>query len=124
MFYMLKARKYTLPPFQKKTQIIKKQVLLPSVNDSKRWRMALPCSKKLSGLLRGILSKHGCDFYCLNCLHSFRANNKLRSYKKVCERKIFCNVALPSENTKILELINTKNMIKHHLVFMHILNLW
>ena len=67
--------------------------------------MALPYSKKLSALLRGILSKHGCDFHCLNCLHSFRANNKLGSYKKVCERKNFCNVALPSENTKILELI-------------------
>ena len=28
--------------------------------------------KKLSALLRGITPKHYSDFYCLNCLHSFR----------------------------------------------------
>ena len=28
--------------------------------------------KKLSALLRGIMPKHSGDFYCLNCLHSFR----------------------------------------------------
>ena len=34
--------------------------------------MALSCCKKLSTLLRGITSKNNGDFYCLNCLHSFR----------------------------------------------------
>ena len=38
--------------------------------------------KKLSTLLWEI-SKHG-DFYCLNCLHSFRMENKLWSHEKVC----------------------------------------
>ena len=33
--------------------------------------------KKLSTLLRGITLKHG-DFYCLNCLHSFRTESKLK----------------------------------------------
>ena len=33
-------------------------------------------AKKLSALLKGITSKHDSDFYCLNCLHSFRAENK------------------------------------------------
>ena len=41
-----------------------------SFNSSKQRRVALPCSKKISALLRGIMSKHGGDFYCLNCLHS------------------------------------------------------
>ena len=35
--------------------------------------------KKLSILLRGITSKHHGDFYCLNCLHSFRTEKKLKS---------------------------------------------
>ena len=39
--------------------------------------------KKLSELLRGIASKHLDDFYRLNCLHSFRTENKLKSQKKV-----------------------------------------
>ena len=34
--------------------------------------------KKLSALLRGITSQHG-GFYCLNCLHSFRTENKLKA---------------------------------------------
>ena len=38
--------------------------------------------KELSALLRGITSKHYGDFYCLNCLHSFRSKNKLESHKK------------------------------------------
>ena len=43
--------------------------------------MALSCSKKLSALLRGITSKHHGDFYCLNCLHSFRTENKVTSHR-------------------------------------------
>ena len=38
--------------------------------------------KKLSTLLRRITSKHHGDFYCLNCLHSFRTENKLESQEK------------------------------------------
>ena len=37
--------------------------------------------KILSTLLREITSKHG-DFYCLNCLHSFKMENRLRSHEK------------------------------------------
>ena len=41
--------------------------------------------KNLSALLRGITSKHKGDFYCLNCSHSFRTENKKRmlKYEKV-----------------------------------------
>ena len=59
--------------------------------------------KKLSALLRGITSKHYSDFYCLNCLHSFRTKNKLESHKKVCENKDFYNLIMSYEDTKILE---------------------
>ena len=45
--------------------------------------------KKLSALLRGITSKHYGDFYCLNCVHSYRTKNKLESYKNVCENIAF-----------------------------------
>ena len=65
--------------------------------------MALSCSKKLSALLRRITSKHYSDFYCLNCLHSYKTKSKRESHKKVCENKKFCNVITPSEDTKLLE---------------------
>ena len=45
---------------------------------------------------------HG-DVYYLNCLHSFPTENKHQSHQKVCKNKDFCNVAMHSENTKIVE---------------------
>ena len=45
--------------------------------------------KQLSALLRAITSKHKSNFYCLNCLHSFRTENKIKSLGKVCKNKFF-----------------------------------
>ena len=59
--------------------------------------------KKLSALLRGITSKHHGDFYRLNCFHSFATEIKLQLHRKACENKDYCNVNMPSEDTKILE---------------------
>ena len=59
--------------------------------------------KKLSASLTGIISKNNADFYCLNCLHSFRTKGKLDSRKKVCENKDFCDIIMHSGDTKTLE---------------------
>ena len=45
--------------------------------------------KNLSGFLRGIASNHNGDFYCLNCLHSYRTKSKLKKHEKICKR--FCD---------------------------------
>ena len=66
--------------------------------------MALSCSKKLS--------KNNGNFYCLNCLHSFRTKNRLESHKRVCENKDFGNIIMPSEDTKILEFNQSHNSDK------------
>ena len=68
--------------------------------------MASSCSKKISTLLREIASKRHGYFYCLDCLHSLRTENKLKSHEKVCKNKDFCGIVLPSEKDKILELSN------------------
>ena len=47
-------------------------------NEGKEGRHYLAV-KILSTLLRGITSKHHGIFYCLNCLHFFRAESKLKS---------------------------------------------
>ena len=57
----------------------------------------------MSTILRGITSKHVCDFYCFNCLHSFRTKNKLESHKRECENDYFCGFVIPSADAKILE---------------------
>ena len=59
--------------------------------------------KKLSRLLREITSKYHGNFYCLNCLHSFRTENKLKSHEKICKNKDFCRIVMPSEKNNILE---------------------
>ena len=69
-------------------------------NGEKKWHY-LP-AKKLSALMRRITSKHHGDFYCVNCLYSFRTKHKLESHKRICENKDFYNVVMPSEDTKIL----------------------
>ena len=66
--------------------------------------MALSCSKKkLCTLLRRVISKHHGDFYCLNCLHSLRTENELKSHEKVCKIKDFWGIVIPTEKNKILK---------------------
>ena len=67
------------------------------------WDYIAVTVKRLSALLRKIASKHYSDYYCLNCLYSFRTTSTLGSYKKLCGNKDFCNVIMASEDTKILE---------------------
>ena len=38
--------------------------------------------KIISGLLRGIKSNYNGDFYCLNCLHSYRTKSRLKKTLK------------------------------------------
>ena len=57
--------------------------------------MALSCSKQFIS----IINRNN----CLNCLLSFRTKCKVESHKIVCENDHFCNVIMPSEDTKILE---------------------
>ena len=74
--------------------------MIPNEENKRRHYLAV---KELSALLRGITSKYHGDFYCLNCLHSFRTENKLKSHEKVCKYKDFCGIVMPSEEENILE---------------------
>ena len=60
--------------------------------------MIICCSKKLSALLIGITLKDNADFYCFNCLHSFRTKHKLQSRIKVCESKDFSILSRFNQN--------------------------
>ena len=79
--------------------------------------------KKLSALLRGISSKYHGVFIVWIAFFLLQ-QKKLEWQKKVCENKDFCDAIMLSENIKILELINIKNLIKQNLLFIRILNVW
>ena len=51
-------------------------ILLMITTDCEKWHYL--AVKKLSALLRGMTSNNHPDFYCLNCLHSYRAKEKLK----------------------------------------------
>ena len=57
----------------------------------------------MSSLLREITSNHNGDFYCLNCFPSYRTENKLKKYEKVCNDNDYCYLEMPSEDNKILK---------------------
>ena len=59
-------------------------------------------TKSLSRLFKGITSNHKGDFYCLNCLHSFRSYNILKKYEKLCENNDYCYIEMPTEKNNIL----------------------
>ena len=59
--------------------------------------------KKLSTLLHEVTSKHKNDFYCLNCLHFFTTENKIKSHEKVCKNKDSCRIVMPSQKDNILQ---------------------
>ena len=68
--------------------------------------------KNISGLLRGITSNHNGDFYCLNCLHSYRTKSKLKKHEKVCKDHDSCDIEMPDEDNKILKYILGEKSLK------------
>ena len=62
--------------------------------------------KSISRLLRGITSNHNGDFYCLNCLHSYTMEKKLRKHERICKDHDFCNTKMSDKDNKILKYIS------------------
>ena len=75
------------------------QRILLMISNGKNWHYL--AVKSLSRLLRGITSNHDGDYYCLNCFHSYRTENKLNVHKKICENNKYCNIEMPSPNNII-----------------------
>ena len=74
--------------------------------EKERWHYL--AVKKLTTLLYRKTSKHHGDF-CLNCLHSFRTENKLKSHLKICKNTDFCRIIMPTEKN------NIKNQLLHEI---------
>ena len=73
--------------------------MIPNEEKERRHYLAV---KKLSALLHEVNPKHKGDFCCLNCLHSFRTENKLKSNEEVCKNKDFCGTVMLSKKDNIL----------------------
>ena len=89
--------------------IIDNQIILLMISNGKNWHYL--AVKSLSRLLRGITSNHDGDYYCLNCFHSYRTENKLNVhyYRGEDCMKRFCK-DLKDHATKIIDF-KKKTMI-------------
>ena len=88
-FNVLYTKKEKLYPayVSKYTSNRENQVILLTISNGEKCHYL--AVKYLSPLLSGITSINNGDFYCLNCLDSFRTKNKLEVHKKVCLNKNF-----------------------------------
>ena len=68
--------------------------------------------KSLSKLLRQITSNHNGNFYCLNCLHSYRTKEKLKKHEKVSNNHDYCYVKMPKEYEKNIKIQSKRKVIK------------
>ena len=68
--------------------------------------------KSISRLLRGITSNHNGDFYCLNCLHSYTTEKKVRKHERICKDHDFCDIKMPDEDNKILKYISGEKSLR------------
>ena len=89
---------------------LENQVILLMISDGTKWHCL--AVKRLSALFRGITSKHDGNFYCLNCFHSYTAENKLKKHKNVCGNHGYCYVEIPEEDNKILKYDHGEKSMK------------
>ena len=92
-----------------------KQVILLMISNGENWHYLTV--KNLSRLLRGITSNHDGDFYCLNCLHSYRTKIKLGAHKKICENCNYCHVEMPTKDNNTIKYNHGEKSLKLPFVF-------
>ena len=68
--------------------------------------------KSLSALFREITSNHDGDFYCLNCIHSYSTEKKVKKHKRECNDHDYCYVEMPNEYNKIVQYNHGEKSIK------------
>ena len=98
-----------------------KQAILLMISNEDR-SGALSCSQKTTSIIKRNNFWTSLWFLLSEFLVFFRNKKKIESHKRVFKNKGFCNVVMPSEDTKIYNLVKIKNLVKHQLLFMLILS--
>ena len=80
--------------------------------------------QNLSMLLRAVTPKHNGDYRCINYLHSFRIENKVKSHKNVSKNNGYGHVKMSEEFDKILDVIKFRNPWIFSLLSMQIPHLY
>ena len=75
----------------------KNQVIFLMITDNGKWLYLT--IKKLPSLFPEIKSKNNGGSCCLNCLHSFRTENKLKEHENICKNIDYCYIEIPKEES-------------------------
>ena len=68
--------------------------------------------RSLSRLFREITGNNHRDFYCLNCLHSFRTDNALKRHERICENHDYCHLEMPTKANNTLKYNHGEKSLK------------
>ena len=66
----------------------------------------------MSRFFRGITANNHGNFYCLNCLHSFRTDNALKRHERLCDKNDYCHVEMPTKNKNKLKYNHGEKSLK------------
>ena len=83
--------------------------LLMIADENNNWRYL--AVTRISGLFRGIISRHNGDFYCINRFHSYSTENRLKKYEKICYDHKFCFLKMPDDDNNILKSKQGKKIV-------------
>ena len=70
----------------------------------------------MSGLLTETTSNHVRDFYCLNCLYSYRKEDEIKKHENICKNNDYCYIEMPKEDNKVLKYNRGEMSMKHPFV--------
>ena len=110
LYVPFKTKKNEIAYKSKYNLVRDNQVMLLMISNGKNWHYLVV--KSLSRLLRGITSNHDGDYYCLNCFHSYRTENKLNVHKKVCENHNYCKIEMPSNDNTFIKYNQGEKSLK------------
>ena len=114
LFVLYNTETITLAYKSKHNSKRENQVVLLMITDSKKWHYLALRSvrtpigynrpiRSLPRLLRGITLNNNGNFYCLNCLHSYCTDNKIKRHERLCHEHDYCHVKMPTKDNKILK---------------------
>ena len=74
--------------------------------------------KNMKRLIRGVTSNHHGDFFCRNCMHSYRTENALKKHERLCTNHDYCKIIMPKPNKNILKFkSNEKSLHMPHAIY-------
>ena len=107
-------------PTKKKLDIIRtskhnndrkhKVTLLMITEDGKNWHYV--SVKNVKGLYRGVFSNNHGDFYCMNCVHTYRTRGALKKHERLCLNHKHCHIKLPDKDNNILSYTGDDKSIR------------